>query len=104
MHPQNEVLPKGNFKGSSTYADNYIETEIAANRPFRLEGELKVGGKFEGQSNYSENYFQKPVANRQEKATFAPNTFMPQGKFETISTYSGNYIQNPIQPLPKIKP
>jgi len=34
------------------------------NKPYKMEGELKVGGKFEGNSNYDESYFQKSIPNR----------------------------------------
>lgn len=104
VHPQNEVMPKGKFIGASNYNENYIPSQIVANKPFRVEGELKVGGKFEGNSNYAENYFQKPISNKEEKVASPQNMVIPQGKFEAVSTYSGNYVNNPISHILKIKP
>lgn len=46
--PKNDIMPKGNFQGDSSYHESYIEKEMEKNQQFRPEQQLKVGGKFEG--------------------------------------------------------
>ena len=45
-HPNNHVIPEGQFQGDSSYQNTYIEKQMEKNQQFRPEQQLKVGGKF----------------------------------------------------------
>jgi hypothetical protein len=42
----NEVMPRGDFVGNSTYNNAYIESKMESNPKIVPQSELKVGGKF----------------------------------------------------------
>ena len=102
--PHNDVIPKGNFTGNSTYGQSYIENVIEKNKQFKPEGELKVGGKFEGNSSYANDYESKMSPGKREKVTYKDNEVIPKGNFSGDSTYQHNYIEMERLPNKQFRP
>lgn len=95
---ENEVLPKGQFQGNSTYQHNYLFNEKATpSKLVKQQEQLKVGGQFYGSSNYASTFDDKGLLGRQEKAVMPQNKIFSEGKFEDFTTYGGNYVRNPVQ-------
>lgn len=72
-YPANEVIPKGQFEGGSSYTYDYINSKGVRGEAIKREGELKIGGKFDGRSKYVEDYYDKGSGSKQEKVTFPNN-------------------------------
>lgn len=75
---ENDVLPKGNFKGDSTYQSNYLFNDRPTpSKITKHQQELQVGGQFYGESSYASTHDNKGVAVRQKVAPIAGNQVLP---------------------------
>lgn len=71
---ENEVLPKGDFQGDSTYQRNYIQSEKPTpSKVIKHAEQLRVGGQFYGSTNYASTFDDKGLVGRQEKAKMPTN-------------------------------
>lgn len=86
--PDNQVLPKGGFVDSTTYANHYIEAPLQKNIRYRHEDELKLNeGPFKGSTSYDSDYIAKQGQARQPTVSYPSNEVLPNGKFAGRSTY-----------------
>jgi len=70
----NQVFPRGQFEGNSTYQQNYLSNEKATpSKLIKQQEQLKVGGQFYGSSNYASHFDDKGLVGRQERAVLPQN-------------------------------